>query len=125
MRERIRQVRLALNLTQKEFGEKLGFTQTHLSMMEIGKSGIVNKSVKLMCTTFNINEHWLRTGEGEMFCASPYEREFREIFSRLTRDTQQCLLVIAKELLSIQQKFLHEPESADASEPEAGMIEEG
>ena len=116
MRERIRQLRLTLNLTQKEFGEKVGFTQTHLSMIENGNSGIVDKCVKLICGTFNVNEHWLRTGEGEMFCAYPYEQEFRDVFSKLTKDTQHGLLVIAKELLSIQRKLLHEPESGDAGE---------
>ena len=111
MRGRIRQARKALNLSQKEFGKKLGYTQTHLSMIEVGKSGIVDKNVKLICTTFNIDEHWLRTGEGEMFCASPHAREFQELFSRLTPDTQKSLLLIARELLCIQQKFLSEMEA--------------
>ena len=112
MRERIRQARKALHLSQKEFGEKLGYTQTHLSMIEVGKSVIIDKNVKLICTTFNVNEHWLRTGTGEMFCASPYEREYQEIFSELTPDTQKCLLLIARELLNVQRKFLKELDTA-------------
>ena len=110
MRERIRQVRKALNLTQKEFGKKLGYTQTHLSMIELGNSGISEKNIKLICAAFNINERWLRTGEGEMFCASPHEKEFQEIFGKLTPDTQKCLLLIARELLNVQQKLLKEPD---------------
>ena len=115
MRDRIRKVRKALNLSQKEFGKKLGYTQTHLSMIEVGQSGIVDKNVKLICATFNINEHWLRTGEGEMFCASPHEREFREIFSSLKPETQKCLLLIARELLSVQQNLLNEIETAETA----------
>ncbi|MCL2010091.1 MAG: helix-turn-helix domain-containing protein [Synergistaceae bacterium] len=95
-------------MSQKEFGKKLGYTQTHLSMIEVGKSAIIEKNVMLICKTFNINEHWLRTGEGEMFCASLHEREFQEIFSKLTPDTQKCLLLIARELLSVQQKLMRE-----------------
>jgi transcriptional regulator with XRE-family HTH domain len=106
MHIRIREVRKLLKMSQKDFGNKLGLTQTTLSMIEIGKSVIVEKNVKLICTTFNINEHWLRTGEGEMFCASPHEREFQNIFSKLTPDTQRCLLLIARELFNVQQKLL-------------------
>ena len=105
-------------MSQKDFGKQLGLTQVTLSMIEGGKSVVIDKNIKLICTTFNINEHWLRTGEGEMFCASPYEGEFREIFSKLTKDTQHGLLVIAKELLSIQQKLLQDSGNTDASEAE-------
>ena len=107
MRDRIKKARKTLKMSQKEFGKQLGLTQTTLSMIEGGKSVIIDKNVKLICTTFNINEHWLRTGKGEMFCASPHEKEFQEIFSNLTPDTQQCLLLIARELLSVQQKLLN------------------
>ena len=108
MRERIREVRKVLNMNQKDFAKRLGLTQTHLSMIEVGKSGIVEKFIKLICATFNINEHWLKTGDGEMFRASPYEKEFGDIFSKLTPDTQECLLAIARELLAVQQKLLKE-----------------
>ena len=116
MRERIRQARKALNMTQKEFGKKLGLTQTTLSMIEIGESVIVEKNVKLICATFNISEHWLRTGNGPMFAASPYENEFGEIFCKLTADTQECLLAIARELLAVQQKLLNESEGDNTSD---------
>jgi len=111
MRDRIKKARKALSMSQEEFGKKIGLTQTHLSMIEGGKSPIIEKNVKLICTTFNINEHWLRTGRGEMFCASPHEREFQEIFSSLTPDTQKCLLLIARELRNVQEKLLKEPDN--------------
>ena len=108
MREKIRQIRYALGMSQKEFAKRLGLTQTTLSMIEGGKSVIVEKNIKLICATFNISEHWLRTGQGEMFLASPYEKEFGDIFSKLTPDTQDCLLAIARELLAVQNKLLKE-----------------
>ena len=45
-----------------------------------------------------------------MFLSSPYEKEFTEIFSHLTPDTQQYLLLMAKELLNTQQKLLNPTE---------------
>jgi len=113
MRDRIRKVRKALKMSQEDFGKQLGLTQTTLSMIEGGKSVIIEKNIKLICSTFNVNEHWLRTGKGEMFCASPHEREFQEIFSNLTPDTQRFLLRIARELLDIQRKLLKESDNTD------------
>ena len=109
MRDRIREVRKALKMNQKDFGKRLGLTQVTLSMIEGGKSVLIDKNIKLICAAFNISEHWLRTGEGEMFCASPHEKEFQEIFSKLTPDTQKCLLLIARELLDVQKKLLSTP----------------
>jgi transcriptional regulator with XRE-family HTH domain len=108
MHDRIRKVRKALKLNQEDFGKKLGLTQTSLSMIESGKCVIIEKNIKLICATFNVNEYWLRTGEEEMFCASPHEKEFQEIFSNLTPDTQLGLLLIARELLNVQRKLLKE-----------------
>ena len=110
MHERVRKVRKALKMNQKDFGKKLGLTQTTLSMIEIGRSVIIEKNIKLICTTFNVSERWLRTGEGEMFHDSPHEREFQEIFSSLTPDTQRSLLIIAGELLNVQRKLLKAPD---------------
>ena len=115
MHDRIRQIRKVLKMKQKDFAKCLGFTQTSLSMIEGGKSVIVEKNIKLICATFNVSEHWLRTGEGEMLHDSPHEREFQELFSSLTPDTQRCLLIIARELLNVQQKLLKEPGTDDIS----------
>jgi hypothetical protein len=54
--------------------------------------------------TFNVNESWLRTGKGEMFAASPYEKEFFEIYSGLPSEIQKALLRLAKDLLAAQNK---------------------
>ena len=42
-----------------------------------------------------------------MFFSSPYEKEFTDIFGHLTPETQQYLLLMAKELLNTQQKLLN------------------
>ena len=46
-----------------------------------------------------------------MFQSSPYEKELLTLYGKLVPETQEYLLVIAKELLKIQQKLLHEGES--------------
>lgn len=102
MLQRIKDVRKSLNLTQSKFAEHLGLTQTAYSMIENGKRPLSNKYIKIICSEFGINENWLRNGLGEMFSASPYEKEFIYIFEQLTFDSQSYLLKMAKELLKME-----------------------
>jgi len=104
MKERIRALRKVLKLNQKEFAGQLGMTSTALSMIEVGDNVLTEKNIKLVCMTFNVNENWLRTGKGEMFAASPYEKEFFDIYNSLPPDIQKALLRLAKDLLAAQNK---------------------
>ena len=105
MKERIRAIRKVLKLNQREFAERLGMQGTNLSMIEVGDNVLTEKNIKLVCMTFNVSENWLRTGKGEMFTASPYEKEFFEIYGNLLPETQETLLRLAKDLLITQKKL--------------------
>lgn len=64
--ERIKEVRKARGLNQKEFSDKIGLTQSAVSRIESADVAIIDKNVCLICQTFHINEEWLRTGQGKM-----------------------------------------------------------
>ena len=103
--DRIRQVRKALGLKQGEFADRIGLTQTALSMIELEKVALTEKNIKLICATFAVNENWLRTGDGKMFNSmSPYEKELLSVYERLTEDTQEFILDMARNLLQRQEK---------------------
>jgi DNA-binding XRE family transcriptional regulator len=115
MIERLRAVRKKLGLNQWDFARQIGLTQTTISMIEVGSTVLTEKNIKLICVTFNVNEHWLRTGQGEMFGASsPYLKELTGIFDRLTADTQEFLLDMARNLLKKQEKS---PGTTDSAAP--------
>lgn len=107
MTQRLKEVRKTLGMNQTEFARYLGITQTAYSMIENGNRPLAEKYIKVICSTFRINEHWFTTGEGEMYFSSPYEKEFTDIFRQLAPATQQYLLLMAKELLITQEKLLH------------------
>lgn len=67
MNTRIKELRKYLNLTQDEFGNKLGIKKSAVSKIEKGENGVTDQMIKLMVKEFGVNENWLRTGEGEMF----------------------------------------------------------
>ena len=77
MKERLTELRAYLGLTGEKFGEKIGLKKVVISQMETGKSCITDRTVSLICREFNVNETWLRTGDGDMF--EPIsEKELRE-----------------------------------------------
>ena len=107
MNERLKQLRKALKLYQGDFAKQIGLTQTSLSVIESGRNSLTDRNIKLICSTFNVNERWLRDGEGEMFAApSPYARELEQILESLAPATQEYLLLVARELLNTQRKLL-------------------
>ena len=73
MNERIRELRKTLGLTLDKFGERLGVKKAALSAIENGHRNLTDQMFKSICREFNVNENWLRTGEGEMFNSSDDE----------------------------------------------------
>ena len=67
LKERIKELRKTLDLTLEEFGNKIGVTKTTISRIENGVNSVTNQMLTSICREFNVNEEWLRTGEGEMF----------------------------------------------------------
>ena len=67
MKERIKQLRKSLRMSQTEFGAKLGLTAAAISLIESGKNGPAESTVRLICNTFKVNYNWLTEGEGSMY----------------------------------------------------------
>ena len=68
MNERIKKLRKVLDLTQQEFGERLGIKRNTIATYESGRNEPIDAVVSLIC---KVNEEWLRDGTGEMFKAAP------------------------------------------------------
>lgn len=73
MKDRIRQIRKELKLTQSEFGERIGVKANTVTGYESGVRSPSDAIVVSICREFGVNEVWLRTGEGE-----PFQEETRE-----------------------------------------------
>ena len=67
MNERVKVIRKTLGLSGEKFGAAIGVQRNAISRIETGKNGLTEQSIKSICREFNVNEQWLRTGEGEMF----------------------------------------------------------
>lgn len=106
MNNRIRELRKALDLSQKEFAEKIGLKQNAISYMEKNGFTITEQNIKVICSQFNVNENWLRTGSGKMFLENEKkQKEFFDIFDELSPVLQDYLIKTAKDLLDTQAKM--------------------
>lgn len=106
MNTRIRKLRKALNLSQKEFADKIGLKQNAISYMEKKDATVTEQNIKAICSQFCVNEYWLRTGDGEMFIENDRkQREFFAIFDELSPVLQDYLIHTAKDLLNAQAKM--------------------
>jgi len=85
--KRIKQIRRDFKLSQTEFAQKLGSTFGAVSKYEIDKVTPNNVFINLLSHEFNVNKHWLITGEGEMYKqTSKVDLELMEILGHLVKE---------------------------------------
>lgn len=79
MHTRIKELRKHLGLSQSEFGEPLGISQSGVTWLENGQRGITNRTVAAICFAYGVSEQWLRDGTGPMFVQRPEAEEMAEL----------------------------------------------
>lgn len=64
LNDRIKGVRTSLQLTQEDFGKRIGSARNTIANYETGNRNPSNAVIIAICREFNVNEDWLRTGAG-------------------------------------------------------------
>lgn len=83
MNERIKELRMVLGITQEEFGKKIGLTRSAISYLESGRSKLTEKTLFLICITFDVSKEWLKFGTGNMFITYTVGEEFAAYCGKL------------------------------------------
>lgn len=108
MTSRIKILRKTLKLTQRKFGEELGVSRDVISNLEYNRVKPKPLLIKHICKLYNVNEHWLNTGEGDIFNNNFPEfvktNEAIDIFKNLQPEFQDYALRQIKQLLELQNK---------------------
>lgn len=84
--DNIRALRKALDLTQNEFGRKIGVSRNVINNLELGRVEPSDLIINMLCKTYNVNAAWLRSGEGEMFIEKSREEEIADFVGRSLAD---------------------------------------
>ena len=95
-RERVKELRKTLGLTMEKFGNRLGVTKVAISNIERGNRKLTEQMLRSICREFDVNEDWLRTGEGEMLLPVSRERKL----ARLTKN------ILNEESTSFKNRFI-------------------
>ena len=67
LNKRLKELRKTLDLTQQEFADRIGSKRNTIAKYETDTNIPSAAVVSLICREFNVNEEWLRNGQGEMF----------------------------------------------------------
>ena len=145
LKERLRDVRKSLpqKTSQEAFAKLLGITRTAYNKYELGLVIPSDTFIQLLCTKFNIDEHWLRTGEGEMYkndldaqvesfaqkyILTPDEREIMRYFFQLAPKERTAMiehvLGVADAIRSARDAAAEEQHVADEKQRTAPLTDE-
>lgn len=102
--ERIEILRKDLSMSRRVFGERLGVSESVIVNIEYDRLKRPEQKeslYKLICKEFNVNEEWLRTGEGEMFVALNRTQQIAQLTADLFKGEkgsfkERLLLALAK-----------------------------
>ena len=96
MNNRIKLIRDSMGLTQDAFGKRIGSARNTIANYETGNRTPSNAVITSICREFNVNEAWLRTGEGEMFVPKTRDDEIAEL----------TLMLLSEESDSFKNRFI-------------------
>lgn len=83
IKDRLRKVRKTLGMNQSDFAASVGLQQATCSSYENGTRPISDIVILTVCAKYNVNEQWLRTGEGNMFRELSEDEELAGLFGDL------------------------------------------
>jgi transcriptional regulator with XRE-family HTH domain len=108
--ERIKEVRKSLKLTLEKFGEKIGVKKNAISAVENNRNSLSEQMAKSVCREYNVNETWLRTGEGEMFLPvnrkTKIEKLTNQLLSEESDSFKNRLVSVLADLTENEWEFL-------------------
>ena len=126
--DRIKEARKCCGKTQQAFADAIGIKRNTVTSYETGAIDPCDRTIMDICREFNVNEEWLRTGEGDMFLQRSREEELAAFFgdilsgepgfkrrlisvlARLSSDQWEMLEDMANKLVEEMQKEKPSPE---------------
>ena len=102
--QRIKQVRSVLQISQNEFSKKIFIGQSSLGEIETGTRNVNDRIIQLICSQFNVNKDWIKTGKGNMFDIEKPDIKLEhliDIYKQLDKPLQEYLLEQSESLLKL------------------------
>lgn len=88
MQNQIKELRSHVGLNQTDFGARIGVRQSTIAGWETGQRIPPDSAIVSICREFHVDEHWLRTGEGEMFIQVSRDQEIMDFVADTMQDDE-------------------------------------
>jgi transcriptional regulator with XRE-family HTH domain len=79
--QRIRQVRVTLELNQRKFSTLLSLSSGYIAGIEAEVRVVNGRLIKLIVAEFGVSEEWLKTGKGDMFNSPKVDEKSAKLIS--------------------------------------------
>lgn len=89
-----------LNIKKTVFAERINVSQAFVSQLCSGSKQPSDRTILDICREFNVNETWLRTGEGDMFKPLTRSETIAKFAGELMKDEEDSFRRRLIELLS-------------------------
>lgn len=86
MKDRLKELRKALHLTQQKLADKLGVKQNTIAQYEMGRNEPSDAVIVSICREFGVSEDWLRNGNGDMFIPMTRDEEIASFIGSVQAD---------------------------------------
>lgn len=85
--ERVKHLRKEImKQTQQTFSDEIKISRSNLGNIETGEVAVTERVFYSICEKFNVNEEWLRTGEGKIFVELSKENQLMEWAGNVLKD---------------------------------------
>ena len=88
LNERINYLIKSLGMKKTAFAEKLNVSQAFVSQLCSGVKQPSERTIQDICTKFNVNEEWIRTGKGEIFIRLSRNDEISKFVGELMKEEE-------------------------------------
>lgn len=129
MKERLKELRKKLSLTQRELAEKIGVPTSTVGGWECGAYGLSPARIAQICAALNVRREWFETGEGDMLEPQRPEKRTRDeiladmfeiIYSELSDVGKETVDAILDRLLEERRRSQKRREIADKQRNDRG-----
>ena len=105
--ERVKAICKAKEMSMEQFGERIGnISKSTISNIENGNRNLTDLMLKSICSEFNVNEDWLRTGAGgpeNMFI--PEDMRYLNTVGRLGNEQNEFKKFCINMLMELPDKY--------------------
>ncbi len=92
MKERIKELRKYLGLTQQKFADRLGLKRQTIAAYEMGNIEPSDSTLLLICKEFEINEDWIRYGKKPMKKSINPDDRYSHNLAKLARMDDETII---------------------------------